>query len=563
MTPSSPRQVGRAGRCRLHDPRASVIAVVPVLVVTLLFVALGAIRGLAQVPVTRPEETPSVRLVLLIAVDQFRYDYLTRHRQDYRRGFDTLLTRGAVFTDAHLEHANTVTAVGHSTMLSGAVPAVSGIIGNTWYERSSGLAVTSVSDPGRQLVGAAGEASSPHRLLVSTLGDEMKMAAGRRPAGMPRAVGLSFKDRSAILPLGRTADAAYWFDSASGAFVTSTWYRPELPAWVTSFNGRRLTDGYAGARWAFASGDGGHDLPTETGLRLNEAVYTSPYGNDVLLAFAKEALAREQLGQRGVTDLFSVSFSSNDAVGHKFGPDSPEVQDITVRTDAVVGELLDEVDRLVGLSHTLVVFTTDHGVAPSPEQLVEWRLPGGRFGGVAVNEAMEAALDARFGDAKWLLASGSSVYLDHRVIADKRLDAAEVRRVAAEAASAVPQVARAYTREQLIGGAVPADRISQRVARGYHAQRSGDLEIVLDPYWIRGATGSTHGSPYTYDSHIPLILMGPGLLPGLYAQHAAMNDIAPTLATLLGTESPSGSSGRVLVEALGPVLPSLPRSSTR
>jgi len=531
-------------------------------VLTLVLLLLAGRSGSSQVPVSAPGEAPAVRLVLLVVVDQFRYDYLTRYRQQYRQGLDRLLSHGAVFADAHLEHANTVTAVGHATMLSGAVPAVSGIIGNTWYDRASGGEVTSVSDPSRHLLDAAGEASSPHRLLVSTLGDEMKLAARQAALPVPKAIGLSFKDRSAILPLGRTADAAYWFDGATGRFVTSSWYVQALPEWVSAFNARRLTDSYAGRRWSFAAEDGGVDLPAQPGPKLNDAVYTSPFGSELLLALAKEALTHEQLGQRGVTDLLTVSFSSNDAVGHKWGPDSPEVRDMTVRTDAVVGQLLDEVDRLVGLGQTLVVFTTDHVVAPLPERAAEWKLPGGRFAGRAVTEAMQAALEARFGKHPWLLASGSSVYLNHPLIAEKKHDPALVRRVAAEAAAAVPQVARVYTREELLGTAVPPDRVSQRVARGYHAQRSGDLEVVLDPYWIRGASGSTHGSPYTYDAHIPLILMGPGIAPGLYAQHVALNDLAPTLATLLGVETPSGSSGRVLVEALAPAS-ALPGSPTR
>ena len=526
-----------------------------VVALTLLLLA-GVLPGLAQTTPPQTSEPPAVRLVLLVAVDQFRFDYLTRFRGEYSAGLDLLLTRGAVFTDAHLEHGQTVTAVGHATMLTGALPTVSGIISNGWYDRASGKAVTSVSDPALQLVGGTGEASSPHRLLVSTIGDEVKMASGRGAGERPRAIGVSMKDRSAILPLGRSADAAYWFDNTSGNFVTSTFYLTEAPAWVSRFNARRMTDGYAGTRWTFTGAPegapAGRDLPTELGLRLNEAVYTSPYGNDVLLAFARDALVEERLGQRGVTDLLSVSFSSNDAVGHRYGPDSPEVHDISVKTDAVIGALLADVDRLVGLDHTLVIFTTDHGVAPLPEAAQAWKLPGGRFASAAMNEAIQHALDTRFGKASWVLASGSSVYLDHALVAARNLDPAEVRRVAAAAAATVPHVARVYTREDLIGGAVPGDRVSQRVARSYHAVRSGDLEVVLEPFWIRGATGTTHGSPYEYDAHIPLILMGPGVTPGRYHRHAALNDVAPTLAVLLRVATPSGSSGRVLAEALAP-----------
>jgi arylsulfatase A-like enzyme len=221
-----------------------------------------------------------------------------------------------------------------------------------------------------------------------------------------------------------------------------------------------------------------------------------------------------------------------------------------VKTDVVIGELLAEVDRTVGLAQTLVIFTTDHAVGPLPETAQAWKLPGGRFSGKTVDSAIQSALDARFGKAAWLLATGQAVYLNHDVIATRGLDGALVRRVAADAAAAVPHVARVFTREQLIGGAVPADRVSQRVARSYHARRSGDIEVVLEPYWVRPATDATHGSPYGYDAHIPLVLMGPGIVAGTYRAHVSLNDVAPTLAALLQTATPSGSSGRVLVEAL-------------
>jgi hypothetical protein len=379
---------------------------------------------------------------------------------------------------------------------------------------------------------------------------------------VPRSIGISMKARSAILPVGRTADAAYWFEN--GAFVSSTWYMPALTPWVEAFNARGLPASYAGKRWTFATGPGGHDMPTEVGPPLFDAVYHSPFGNDVLLALALDTLEHERLGQRGVTDVFSVSFSSNDSVGHDHGPDSPEVHDITVKTDAVIGELLREVDRRVGLQHTVIIFTTDHGVAPVPEMAMAQKLPGGRFQSRVLRDAIQRALAARFGDGQWVLATGASVYLDHAIISERGLDAALVRRVAADAATAVPNVARVYTREQLLSGGLPDDRISQRVARSYHGVRSGDLEVVLDPYWImRQDPGTTHGSPYAYDAHIPLILMGPGLTAGRYHRHAALNDVAPTLSAILGVGMPSGSSGRVLDEALdvGPAPRVAPRPS--
>jgi predicted AlkP superfamily pyrophosphatase or phosphodiesterase len=503
---------------------------------------------------------PEIKLVLLIAVDQFRADYMTRFESEYTGGLKRLLTDGAVFTNAKLEHYPTVTAVGHATMLTGAIPADSGIIGNDWFDRGSGATVTSVTDTSVQPLGGGAPASavSPRRLLVTTVGDELKMARSRPgAASSPKVIGISLKDRSAILPGGRGADAAYWFDTTTGAFVSSTYYFSAFPAWMTAFNQRKLPDSYAGKTWTLAEGTPTepHVMPEKIGGPLYTAVFGSPFGNDMLLALARETLAQEQLGQRGVTDLFSVSFSSNDSVGHKYGPDSPEVHDISVKTDASIGLLLAEVDKRVGLAHTLVMFTTDHGVAPLPEKMQERRMPGGRTDNPGLFGPIEQALQSRFGAGKWLLSTaGTSPYLNYALIAEKKLDPVEVRRVAADAArtAANGHVARVFTRDQLLRAEITDDVVGRRVLRGFNAARSGDLEIVLEPFWIRGATGTTHGTPYDYDAAIPLILMGPGIRPGHYTDAVALNDAAPTISTILNIAMPSGSVGRVLTEALRP-----------
>ena len=525
-----------------------------------VFAVLLAIACLSAGGSAQPQPRPEIRLVLLVAVDQFRYDYLTRFRGDYTDGLKRLLTEGAVFTDAHLEHYPTVTAVGHATMLTGATPSVSGIIGNDWFDRASGATVTSVSDGTVSVVGVPSTdtgSASPRRLLVSTVPDEIKLAAraARGTPAAPRAIGISLKDRSAILAVGRGADAAYWWDTRSGQFVTSTYYLPEPPAWLQAFNDRRLVDTYAGKVWTLLADPSVtvRRFPAERSQALNDAVYASPFGNDVLLALAEDVLQHEQLGQRGATDVLSVSFSSNDSVGHTHGPDSPNVRDISTKTDRVIGRLLNRVDKLIGLQHTVVAFTTDHGVAPVPEVVQQHSLPGGRLTSRELFGPIEQALAARFGEGKWVLGTaGSSPYLNYELIARLRLDAAEVRRVAAEAARTVPHVARVYTRDQLASGEVADDRIGKRVLRGFNAQRSGDLEIVFEPYWMRQATGTTHGTPYSYDAQIPLILMGRPFAPGEYSLHAALNDLAPTLSTVVRVAMPSGSSGRVLTEALRP-----------
>ena len=528
-------------------------------------IVLAIVAAIAVLPAAQPADGPAIRLVLLIAVDQFRFDYLTRFQSEFTDGFKKLLSDGAVFTNANLEHYPTVTAIGHSTMLTGATPSVSGIIGNDWFDRETGGVVTSVSDPAVKPLGAeTGPAASPHRLLVSTVGDELRMAssASKGSPAAPRVFGVSLKDRSAILPVGRGADAAFWWDTRSGAFVTSTYYMKDVPDWVRAFNQHKSWETETGAAWTALGAPRTvlRQLPAQRGADLYEAVYGSPFGNDLLLDFAEELLRQERIGTRSVTDLVSVSFSSNDSVGHTYGPDSPQMRDIAIRTDRSIGRLLADVNKVVGLDHTLVAFTSDHGVAPLPEWLRERGLPGGRMTTAQLFDPVQDALTKTFGEGKWLLATaGSSPYLDYALIEKMKLDPAEVRRVAAAAVAKVPHVARVYTRDQLLRGEVPNDRIGSRLLRGFNARRSGDLEIILEPYWIRQTQGATHGTPYNYDAHIPLVLMGPPIKAGRYADTVALNDLAPTLATLAGVEIPAASVGRVLTEALQPESSPAPR----
>ena len=477
--------------------------------------------------------------MVTIIVDQFRYDYLTRFRAGYHGGIDRLLTKGAVFADAHYIHFPTVTAVGHSTMLTGATPSISGIIGNEWYDRPSGATVTSVFDPDAKALGAEVPASSPKRLLVSTVGDELRTVTEQA-----KVVGVSLKDRAAILPVGRMANGAYWFDNKSGNFISSTYYFPALPGWVKEFNAGRPADKYAGVEWMgkkFAA----------VGEHLNASLAASPWGNELVEAFAESAIQGEQLGQRGVTDLLAVSFSSNDYVGHALGPDAPEVKDMAFRTDLLFGKLFAFLEKQVGMKDVLVVMTSDHGVAPVPEVSVARKMPGGRFGAGTVEKTIQTALERKYGPGKWVAGSfESATYLNSELIEERKLDHAAVDRTAAEGLAALPHVMTVYTREQLMNGAFREDPTGMRVANGFYASRSGDIFVVLEPYWLFGGgnKGTTHGTTFDYDTHVPVIFMGGGIKPGKYYGSIAVNDIAPTLAAMLNLETPSGSVGRILSE---------------
>jgi predicted AlkP superfamily pyrophosphatase or phosphodiesterase len=497
----------------------------------------------------KPAPAASPKLVLLIVVDQFRYDYLTRFGAQYTAGIARLLKQGAVFADAHFDHFPTVTAVGHSITLSGAMPSASGIIGNEWYDRETGKQVTSVSDPATKLLGgdAGRTGSSPHRLMVSTLGDEMKMS-GRWP-GM-KVVGISMKDRGAVLPAGHMADGAYWFDSNTGNFVSSSYYFNDLPAWVKAFNEKRVPEQYSGKAWTSMVTGKPFMLIQGSGRVLNDAIYGSAFGNDLLEQFAEAAIAGENLGRNGGVDLLSVSFSSNDAVGHRVGPDAPEVHDISLKTDLAIGRLFDALDKQVGMENVLVAFTADHGVAPLPEVQQQRRMAGGRIPEETIMTAVNNALIARYGAGKYVAGkSGGSPAFDHNLIAQRKLNLEEVQATAAAALRMMPHIARVFTREELRRGLATGDMVSRRVLNGFFYKRATDLTVVPEPYWLFEAKGTSHGTPWNYDSHVPVILMGPGLRAGTYYRTSQVNDIAPTLAALLGVEPPSGSSGRVLEEA--------------
>ncbi len=493
---------------------------------------LAASMAVAAEPAAKP------RLVVVIVVDQFRYDYLTRYRAEYKDGLSRLLAEGAVFTDAHLEHFPTVTAIGHSVILTGAMPSVTGIVGNDWFDRSLGRHVASVFDDSVKPLGGGSAGASPRRMLASTVGDELKAATG----GRARVIGISIKDRAAILPSGHAADAAYWYDSRSGNFVSSTFYFPDLPDWVKEFN-RTSLEKYKGAQWQ------GGRIPADQ--KASSAIVASPFGNDLLESFAERAIQAEGLGKDDVPDLISISFSSNDYVGHAYGPQAAEVHAICLETDEVIGRMFGFLDASVGMNNVLVVLTADHGVASLPVEDPASRTPGGHMPARIVQNTVQSALAKEYGDGEWIVSSSEhSLYLNQDLVRRKKLSRKEVEETVRETVLSIPHVLRAYTRDQLIHGGVGGDAIGQCVLNGFHPLRGADVFLLLEPGWMFGSSGTTHGTAFNYDTHVPVIFMGPGIRAGTHDNSIAVNDIAHTLSTILEVELPNGSQGRVLSEIL-------------
>ncbi len=515
-----------------------------------------------------------VRLVVGIVIDQFRYDYLTRFEDQFvEGGFRRFLTQGANFTDNNYLHTPTYTAPGHATFMSGTTPALNGIIGNEWFDRETGRVTTSVSDGSvKQLGGKDGATgASPRRLIGSTLGDEMKLAS----RGKAKVIGVSLKDRSAILPAGKRPDGAYWFDGSTGNFVSSTYYFADLPEWVKRFNREQHPNRYFDKVWerllpeaayarsepddsAYEGTPAGRVFPhvlkgedKEPGARFYGDFQASPFANDHLANLAKAAIENEGLGTDETADLLTISFSSNDLVGHEFGPYSQEVQDITLRTDRTLADLFTYIDQRIGLEHVVFALTADHGVAPVPEQVTA-KGYGGRLDGAAINNAIEKALDERFGEEKWVLNSGNgNIYFDLAAVERRKVAIEEVEKVGAATALSIKGIAACYTRSQIIFGSLPETRLAKSVALGFHPQRNGNLVIITDPFYLASrAPGTSHGTPYSYDTHVPLLLLGPGVRAGRYYQPSSPADIAPTLAAILRVDLPSNRLGRILGEAL-------------
>jgi predicted AlkP superfamily pyrophosphatase or phosphodiesterase len=521
-----------------------------------------------------PVQPHPPRLVLVLVVDQFRPDYLDRFRPYFGTGgFNRFLRQGANFTRTSYQHANTLTCPGHAVILTGSSADRNGIVSNQWYDQQTDREEYCAADSSAALLGVKGPGRSPRNLLDSTVGDVLK----RTSSGKSRVVTVSGKDRAAIMLGGHLADAAYWMRDT--LVVTSTYYQKQLPDWVRQFNASGAASSYLGKTWERLlpakdyAAIGPDDVPAEqevggmgrvfphrpgVGGRKNliEAFETSPFHNEVLVKFAEEAVTHEKLGRDGIPDLLAIGLSANDLIGHAFGPDSHEVMDVTIRTDRLLEQLLQFLDQQVGLAHVVVVLTADHGVAPLPEVIRERKPESGaaRFDPAKLTEAVERDLTTRYGNAPgsgWVTHQEFPyLYLNLEAVRDKALPVAAVEASAAAAVEAVAGVDTALTASDLLHQR--GLRAHSKAERSFYPGRSGNIYYRLLPYRIPETqpVGTTHGSPWPYDTDVPMLWLGEGIVAGTYAASAAPSDIAPTLAVLLGIPAPSGSEGRALKEML-------------
>jgi len=513
------------------------------------------------------------RLLVLVVFDQMRGDYLSRWSGLFGPdGFRRLTSEGAWFNNCHYPYAVTVTGVGHASLGTGCLPSQHGIIENNWYDRRAGQGVYCATLEGRFRMVPAGSRSkaagsqggAPSRLLEPTVGDAVKQSTG----GRGKVIGISMKDRGGVLPTGARADICYWYDDTQGTFVTSNYYADHLPAYMTDFNRQKYAERWFAKDWSrlrpdidylsFSSPDATpgeaedkskrtifpHDMAgadKRIGSQFYNCVYTSPFGNDLTWAAAKAVIENEHLGQDDDVDYLAISYSSNDAVGHMFGPDSQEVLDITLRSDLIVADMIRFLDEHVGRDHYLLALSADHGICPLPEIARANHPDAARIDPKPVREGLEAYLNARYGTRfKWVEAiTSGGIYLRDKVVQAAGRNRTEVEDACRTWLLTQPYVQTVYTRSQLLAATAP-DSLMALVRGSFHPERSPDVMPVFRPYVLLTSyrTGTSHGSPHEYDTHVPLVLFGSGVTPQVRSERIPPQAAAAILTASIGQRLP-------------------------
>ncbi len=560
---------------------------------------LTALITLALVPTAAFAETvnSAPRLILQITVDQLRGDLPGRYADRYGEdGFRYLLEKGTHYSNAYHQHSNLETIVGHVVLATGAFPSAHGMVANVWMNRETGEVGYAIEDAAYDMVGLKGGVDkkseldptqaaaksggrSPRAILTSTFSDELAVAT----AGRAKIFGVSVKDRGAISMAGH-AGKAFWFSKKTGEFVSSTYYYEQYPDWVKEWNEKRLADSYEGKSWELLQDRSKYvyrdtdDRPYETALpeygrvfphpfgkKDNKLFYTlltlSPVGDELTLDFAKRLIENEQLGQDDVPDYLAISFSSTDYAGHIFGIASLESEDNMLRLDRTLADLFGYVDKKIGLKNILIVLSADHGAPEAPEYMASLGMDVNRLtpSTYDATPAVEA-LKKRFGIGKELIKMYKHpyVYLNHNIIREKGLDRAEVERALAEELMKFDGIALAVSSSDLRSGRLPEAPMIQQIQRNFHPKRSGDIYLVQEPYWFLYSDESVplctiHGSPWRYDTYVPIIFAGAGVPAQQINRLVHPVDIASTLSACVGAKPPSAAAGEPLLEVLNRV----------
>ncbi|MBS1660431.1 MAG: alkaline phosphatase family protein [Bacteroidetes bacterium] len=518
-------------------------------------------------------QPPRPRLVVGIVVDQMRWDYLYRYSPRYTTGgFRRLLSEGFTCEDTYISHLPSYTAVGHSTIFTGSVPAIHGIAGNDWIDQASGKSIYCVGDTSAHPVGGTSPAGnmSPRNLLATTVTDELRLATNFRS----RVVGVSLKDRASILPAGHNPTGAFWFDDVKGVFSTSTWYMNELPEWVTRFNAQNEPEKLIAGGWNplypidtyvqsttdSASWEGlfpgekkpvfPHDIAKFYKID-HDNIRSSPFGNTLTLDFAKAAIEGYSLGQRDITDFLTINCASTDYVGHKYGPNSIEVEDVYLRLDKDLETFFNYLDQKVGKGNYTVFLTADHGASHNVDFFKEHHMPAGLSRFSTHIKKLNDTL-AQIYKVDSLIISGSNYYVNFNLprIQQHQLPLDQLKNICLSYLKQQTGIQYVIDMDNIAAANLPLP-IREMAINGYNRKRSGSILILPEPGWFDGwDKGTTHGTWNPQDTHIPLVFMGWGIKHGQVYRTTHMTDIAPTIAALLHIQMPNGNIGEVISEVL-------------
>ena len=495
------------------------------------------------------------KLVVGIVVDQMRYDYIYRFWDDFGNdGFKRLINEGHFFRNAQFGYVPTYTGPGHASIFTGTTPSVHGIIANNWYDKQASEMVYCAGDGSREtvcnceknhtdVISTDGK-MSPHQMLTTTIGDEMQLF---NPES--KVIGISLKDRGAILSAGHAADAAYWMDS-KGEWITSSYYMDELPDWLKEFQDENPSSNYLKGDWEVDE-QFSHNLDSLFIKKGGSGIKSTPFGNTILKELAIEILQNEKLGKGNSTDFLSVSFSSTDYIGHQYGPHAAEIKDTYIRLDNDIADILNNLDKEIGAENVVLFITADHGVVSEPQELLERNIPAGYFDGSVMKKELSTHLITNYGEGEWIENySNNQLFLNRKLISERNINLQEIERKCASFFLKYEWVKNTYTATQIHENEYN-DSFHSLIQRGYNQKRSGDVIVSLQTgwlssYWEKG--GTTHGSSYSYDTHVPLIFWGGKIPQGQTDRKVNIRDIAPTISTILGTAYPNGCTGNPLPE---------------
>lgn len=536
---------------------------------------------------------PRPKLVVGLVIDQMRWDYLYRYYERYgNNGFKRILNEGFSAENTQITYLPTFTACGHASLYTGSVPAINGITGNDWIIEATGKRMYCTDDSTAKPVGSTSKAGkmSPKNLLSNTITDELKLATNFRS----KVIGIAIKDRGGILPAGHTADAAYWYDDLTGNWITSTYYREDLPAWVKSFNNKGLVKKYLSQKWetlyplnTYVQSSADNSSKHEGTFKNEKAPVfphsfsntdfgtfrTTPFANTLTFDFAKAALENEEMGKDAITDFLAMSISSTDYIGHQFGPNSVEAEDTYLRLDKDIADFLSYLDNTVGKGEYTIFLSADHGAAHNPTFLTDNKMPAGVWAGKL--DEINKILANKYGPDKLIRSlSNYQVHFDHSAVSSKSNLAHLIKLITMPLATlltekelnlklikedviayfkAQPEIAFVVDVKNIANEPIP-ETLKTRIVNGYNEKRSGEIQIVLNPGYYQGSnkhtTGTTHGTWSPYDTHIPLLFMGWGIKQGKTNRPTSMSDVASTLAALLRIQEPNGNIGQPVLEAL-------------